>query len=85
MPRIRREATRLVHRGWSARKVGRYFGFHHTAVMEWYRRAKIIGDHPIPIYAGAFLLVLAFISSIIAFIVSLRIFLWLLNFAESKQ
>ncbi len=39
---------RLVHRGWSARKVGRYFGFHHTAVMEWYRKAKVLGDHPIP-------------------------------------
>jgi transposase InsO family protein len=48
LPKIRREATRLVHRGWSARKVGRYLGFHHTAVMEWYRRAKVIGDHPIP-------------------------------------
>ena len=48
LPKIRREATRLVHRGWSARKVGRYLGFHHTAVMEWYRKAKVIGDHPIP-------------------------------------
>ncbi len=48
MPRIRREATRLVHKGWSARKVGRYLGFHHTAVMEWVRRASVIGDHPIP-------------------------------------
>jgi transposase InsO family protein len=48
LPRIRREATRLVHRGWSARKVGRYLGFHHTAIMGWYRRAKVIGDHSIP-------------------------------------
>jgi transposase InsO family protein len=48
LPKIRREAVRLVHRGWSARKVGRYFGFHHTAVTEWYRRAKTFGDHPIP-------------------------------------
>ncbi len=48
MPRIRREAARLVHKGWSARKVGRYLGFHHTAVMEWVRRSVIIGDHPIP-------------------------------------
>src|SRR3990167_4416878 len=48
MPRIRREAARLIHRGWSARKVGRYLGFHHTAVMEWHRKAKKIGDHPIP-------------------------------------
>lgn len=48
MPKIRREAARLVYRGWSARKVGRYLGFHHTAVMEWVRKAKILGDHPIP-------------------------------------
>ena len=48
MPRIRREAVRLVNRGWSARKVGRYLGFHHTAVMEWVRIAKVLGDHPIP-------------------------------------
>ncbi len=48
MPKIRREAARLVKRGWSARKVGRYLGFHHTAVMEWVRRSRIIGDHPIP-------------------------------------
>lgn len=48
MPRIRREAVRLVKRGWSARKVGRYLGFHHTAIMEWVRKAKVLGDHPIP-------------------------------------
>lgn len=48
LPKVRREATRLIHRGWSARKVGRYLGFHHTAVMEWHRKAKVIGDHPIP-------------------------------------
>lgn len=48
MPRIRREAVGLIRRGWSARKVGRHLGFHHTAVMEWVRKAKVIGDHPIP-------------------------------------
>jgi transposase InsO family protein len=48
MPKIRREAARLVYRGWSARKVGRYLGFHHTAVMEWVRKAAVVGDHPIP-------------------------------------
>lgn len=47
MPRIRREAARLVGQGWSARKVGRYFGFHHTAVMRWVRIARRIGYHPI--------------------------------------
>src|SRR3989344_3840347 len=50
MPRIRREAVRLFNRhGWTARKVGRYLGYHHTAVMEWVRKARVLGDHPIPI------------------------------------
>ncbi len=36
MPKIRREAAYLVlNKGWSARKVGRYLGYHHTAVMKW--------------------------------------------------
>jgi len=47
MPRIRRDAARLVFTGWSARKVGRYFGFHHTAVMKWVQEAKKVGSVPI--------------------------------------
>ena len=48
MPRIRRTAADFVRRGWSARKVGRYLGYHHTAVMKWVRKSQIIGYHPIP-------------------------------------
>ncbi len=48
MPRIRQEAVQLVRRGWSARKVGRRLGYHHTAVMKWVRKAEKIGNHPIP-------------------------------------
>lgn len=48
MPSIRRDAARLFRKGWSARKVGRYLGYHHTAVMKWVERAKKLGDHPIP-------------------------------------
>ena len=48
MPRVRRDAARLVFKGWSARKVGRYLGFHHTAVMKWVKEAKRQGDVPIP-------------------------------------
>jgi putative transposase len=48
MPRIRREASRLFTKGWSARKIGRYLGFHHTAVMKWVRKAKVLGDVFIP-------------------------------------
>jgi transposase InsO family protein len=45
---VRQQAADLVRRGWSARKVGRYLGFHHTAVMGWVRKAKVLGFHPIP-------------------------------------
>ncbi len=43
MVRIRKEAVELVRRGWSARKVGRYLGYHHTAVMKWVKRASTMG------------------------------------------
>lgn len=48
LPRLRREAARLFHKGWSARKIGRHFGYHHTAVMKWVRKSRIIGDKAIP-------------------------------------
>lgn len=48
MPLIRRDACRLFRRGWSARKVGRYLGYHHTAVMKWVKKSLIYGDACIP-------------------------------------
>jgi len=48
MPKIRQSAAQLVKKGWSARKVGRYLGFHHTAISAWVRKARKIGYHPIP-------------------------------------
>ncbi len=48
MPLIRRQAADLVRRGWSARKVGRYLGYHHTTIMKWVHKARTIGYHPIP-------------------------------------
>ena len=47
MPRIRRDAARLFRSGWSARKVGRYLGYHHTAIIKWVKKAEIVGDVPI--------------------------------------
>lgn len=47
MPRIRRDAARLFHKGWSARKIGRYLGYHHTAIMKWVKRSRVVGDVPI--------------------------------------
>lgn len=44
MPKIRRDAARLYFKGWSARKVGRHLGYHHTAVMKWVRKARKVGD-----------------------------------------
>lgn len=36
LPRVRREAVRLVkYRGWSVRKVARHLGYTHSAVVKW--------------------------------------------------
>jgi putative transposase len=47
MPRVRRDAARLFHKEWSARRIGGYLGYHHTAVMKWVKRSMIVGDVPI--------------------------------------
>lgn len=47
MPRIRRDAARLYRKGWSARKIGRHLGYHHTAVMKWVAKSLRFGDVPI--------------------------------------
>ncbi len=47
LPKIRRDAARLYRKGWSARKIGRHLGYHHTAVMKWVKRSRIVGDVPI--------------------------------------
>ena len=48
MPRIRREAARLVAKGWSTRTVARLFGYSQSVVVKWVQKSKKIGDHPIP-------------------------------------
>jgi len=53
MPRIRRDAARLFRSGWSARKIGRYLGYHHTAIMKWVAKAKQLGDMPIRTQSSA--------------------------------
>ena len=47
MPRIRRDAARLFFKGWSARKIARHLGYHHTAIMKWVALATKVGDVPI--------------------------------------
>ena len=48
MPKIRREAARLVHRGWSTRKVARHFGFSQSVIVKWVKKSFVYGYHPIP-------------------------------------
>lgn len=52
MPRIRNQAAELVRRGWSCRRVGRYFGFHHTAVSGWVKQIKTRGYGPLPTHSS---------------------------------
>lgn len=48
MPRIRRDAAELVRKGWSTRKVARYFGFNQSVIVKWVRKSKIYGYNKIP-------------------------------------
>lgn len=48
MPKVRREAARMVRKGYSTRAVARHFGFSQRAVIVWHKKAQEIGDHPIP-------------------------------------
>lgn len=48
LPGVRMRAVLLVRKGWSARRVARYLGFHHTAVLKWARKAERLRSGPIP-------------------------------------
>lgn len=48
LPRVRGQAVELVLKGWSIRRVARYLGFTHSAVVKWVQRAKKRGYGPIP-------------------------------------
>lgn len=48
MPKVRQQAADLVRRGWSTREVARHMGFSQGAVVNWVKKAKVIGYHPIP-------------------------------------
>ena len=48
MPRIRRDAAQLVHKGWSTRKVARHFGFSQSVIVKWVAKAKRYGHVAIP-------------------------------------
>jgi transposase InsO family protein len=48
IPRIRREASQLVKRGWSTRKVARHFGFSQSVIVKWHKKSFRYGYHNIP-------------------------------------
>lgn len=48
LPRVRMQAVMLVRKGWPIRKVARYTGFSHGAVMNWLKKAPEDGRRVIP-------------------------------------
>jgi len=45
LPKLRMQAVRLVRTGQSIRSVARHFGFDHSALVRWMRRAEGIASH----------------------------------------
>jgi transposase InsO family protein len=43
--RVRREAVRLLERGWSVREVARHYGYTHSAVVKWAARMKMLNHN----------------------------------------
>ena len=48
LPKVRRDAADLVHRGWGVRQVARYVGVSPGTITKWVRKAKIYGHVAIP-------------------------------------
>ena len=48
LPEVRMKAVLLVRRGWSVRKVARYVGFSHGAILNWQKKAPRDGRSIIP-------------------------------------
>ena len=48
LPRVRMQAVLLVRKGWPIRKVARYLGFSHGAVINWLKKAPRDGRSVIP-------------------------------------
>lgn len=48
LPRVRREAVRLVRSGWTTTKVARHLGYTHSAIVKWMQRAPKDGRKVIP-------------------------------------
>lgn len=48
LPKVRGQAVELVRRGQGVREVARHFGFSHSAVVKWIKKAEIRGYGAIP-------------------------------------
>lgn len=48
LPLVRRDAADLVRRGWSTRQVALHFGYSQAAIVQWCKKARVIGYYPIP-------------------------------------
>jgi putative transposase len=48
MPKVRRDASDMVRRGYSKEEVGRRYGVGSSTICKWVKKAKIYGYHPIP-------------------------------------
>lgn len=48
LPKVRGQAVEMVRKGKGVREVARYFGFTHSAVVKWVKKAEIRGYGAIP-------------------------------------
>lgn len=48
MPKVRRDAVRLIYKGWSTRRVGRHFGVGLSTISKWIKKDRSYGRTPIP-------------------------------------
>ena len=48
MPKVRRDAAQMVHKGFSKEEVGRRFGVGSSTICKWVKKADKYGYHPIP-------------------------------------
>jgi putative transposase len=48
MPKVRRDAAAMVHKGYTPTEAGRRFGVGSSTICKWVKKAQKIGLHPIP-------------------------------------
>lgn len=48
LPKLRRDAVRMLRGGYSVRQVARRYNFSPSTISKWCKKAESIGDHPIP-------------------------------------